>query len=77
MDKTAKKVLEYITGQGVEYFGILVDTHLQKIASDIGISETELSAALMYLKEQNCIEFFQAYGGEKNNAFRLKHEGIH
>lgn len=77
MDKTAKKVLEYITGQGVEYFGTFVDTYLQEMASDIGIGKTELSAALVYLKEKNYIKFFQAYGEKKNNAFRLTHEGMH
>ena len=77
MDKTAKKVLEYITGQGAEYFGAIADIYLQEMASDIGIGKTELAAALMYLQNKNCIEFFQAYGAKENNAFRLTHEGMH
>lgn len=77
MDKTSKKVLEYIASQGLEYYGAFVDTYLQAMALEIGTSKVELSAALVYLKNKNYIEFFQPYGGKANNAFRLTHEGIH
>lgn len=46
-------------------------------AASIGISKIELRAALLYLKDNNYIEFFKAYGGKEDNAFRLTHEGIH
>lgn len=77
MDKTAKVVLKYISDKGTDYFGAFVDERLQAMASDIGISKIELRAALLYLKDNNYIEFFKAYGGKEDNAFRLTHEGIH